>query len=249
MDKVVLVTGGSRGIGAAVARKAALAGYKVALNYNSSPAKADAVAAMIRADGGTVETIKANMGDPAEIAALFKAVDKTFGRIDALVNNAGIIGALKRVEDQTPEDLAHLWAVNLTGYVLAAQQAIKRMSTQHGGRGGVIVNISSIAARTGGLPGMIPYALTKGGVDAFSIGLAKEVGREGIRVNAIRPGLIDTEIHDIYGKGDSFKAAADAVPYDGRAGTAEEVADAVLWLMSDQSSYVSATTLDVSAGR
>lgn len=249
MDKVVLVTGGSRGIGAAVARKAALAGYKVALNYNSSPAKADAVAAMIHADGGTVETFKADMGDPAAIAGLFKAVDEAFGRLDALVNNAGIIGALKRIEDQTPEELARLWAINLTGYVLAAQEAVKRISTRHGGPGGVIVNVSSIAARTGGMTGMVPYALTKGGVDAFTIGLAKEVGREGIRVVAVRPGLIDTEIHEIYGKGDAFNAAADGVPYAGRAGTAHEVADAILWLMSDEASYVSATTLDISAGR
>ncbi|MGF1627731.1 MAG: SDR family oxidoreductase [Alphaproteobacteria bacterium] len=248
-DKVVLVTGGSRGIGAAVARKAALAGYKVALNYHSSPAKADAVAAMIHADGGTVETFKADMGDPQAVPDLFAAVDKTFGRLDALVNNAGIIGAVNRIEDQTPEDLARLWAINLTGYVLAAQQAVKRMSTRHGGHGGVIVNISSIASRTGGMPGMVPYALTKGGIDAFTIGLAKEVGREGIRVVAVRPGLIDTEIHEIYGKGDAFQTAADGVPFAGRAGTAIEVADAVLWLMSDGAGYVSATTLDISAGR
>lgn len=249
MDKVVLVTGASRGIGAAVARKAALAGWKVALNYNASPGKADAVAAMIQADGGTVETIKADMADPAAIEAMFATVDSSFGRLDALVNNAGIIGAMKRIEEQTPEDLARLWAVNLTGYVLAAQAAVKRMSTRHGGHGGVIVNLSSVAARTGGLAGMVPYALTKGGTDAFTIGLAKEVGREGIRVVAVRPGLIDTEIHEIYGKGDAFKSAADGVPYAGRAGTAAEVADAVLWLMSDQASYVSGTMIDVSAGR
>ena len=249
MDKVVLVTGGSRGIGAAVARKAAQAGYKVALNYNSSPAQADAVAALVRADGGTVETFQADMGDPAAIKGLFEAVDKAFGRIDVLVNNAGVIGAVKRIEDQTVEDLNRLWAINLTGYVLAAQEAIKRISTKHGGEGGVIVNIGSIATRTGGMPGMVPYALTKGGVDSFSLGLAKEVGREGIRVVSVRPGLIDTEIHDIYGKGESFDAAANGVPYAGRAGTADEVADTVLWLMSDQASYVSATTIDVSAGR
>jgi NAD(P)-dependent dehydrogenase (short-subunit alcohol dehydrogenase family) len=249
MDKVVLVTGGSRGIGAAVARKAALAGYKVALNYHASPAKADAVAAMIKADGGTVETIKADMADPAAIEALFAAVDARFGRLDALVNNAGVAGALKRIDEQTPEDLNRLWAVNITGYVLAAQAAVKRMSTRHRGRGGVIVNVSSIAARTGGMAGMVPYALSKGGIDAFTIGLAKEVGREGIRVVAVRPGLIDTEIHESYGKGAPFKAAADAVPYAGRAGTAAEVADAILWLMSEQASYISATTVDISAGR
>jgi NAD(P)-dependent dehydrogenase (short-subunit alcohol dehydrogenase family) len=249
MDKVVLVTGGSRGIGAAVARRAAQAGWKVALNYHSSPGKADAVAALIQADGGTVETFRADMGDPGAIEEMFAAVDKAFGRIDALVNNAGIIGAVKRVDEQKPEDLARLWAVNLTGYVIAAQAAVKRMSTRHGGRGGVIVNLSSIAARTGGMPGMVPYALTKGGIDSFTIGLAREVGREGIRVVAVRPGLIDTEIHEIYGKGDAFRAAAESVPCAGRAGTAAEVAEAVVWLMSDQASYVSATTLDVSSGR
>ncbi|MEZ5667795.1 MAG: SDR family oxidoreductase [Alphaproteobacteria bacterium] len=249
MQKVVLVTGGSRGIGAAVAQKAAKAGWAVALNYNSSPAKADAVAAMIRSEGGRVETIQADMGEPADVVRLFEEVDAAYGRLDALVNNAGIIGALKRIEDQTAEDLARTWAVNLTGCFLAAGQAVKRMSTKRGGGGGVIVNISSIAARTGGMPGMAPYAATKGGLDAFTIGLAKEVGQEGIRAVSVRPGLIDTEIHEIYGKGNAFDTAAKAVPYAGRAGTADEVADVVLWLMSDQASYVSATTIDVSAGR
>ena len=249
MDKVVLVTGGSRGIGAAIAQQAAEAGWSVALNYNASPAQADAVAAMIRSKGGRVETIQADMGSPEDISRLFETVDSAFGRLDALVNNAGIIGAMKRVEEQTAEDLARTWAVNLTGCILAAGEAVRRMSTKHGGAGGTIVNVSSIASRTGGMPGMTPYAATKGGMDAFTLGLAREVGREGIRVVSVRPGLIDTDIHDIYGKGDAFTAAADAVPFGGRAGTAEEVANVVLWLLSDSASYVSATTIDVSAGR
>ena len=249
MEKVVLVTGASRGIGAAIAVHAARAGYKVALNYNSSAGKADAVAAMIHADGGTVETFQADMGDPAAIKGLFAAVDEKFGRLDALVNNAGIIGALKPAEDQTAEDLSNLWAVNITGYFLAAGEAARRMSTRHGGKGGVILNVSSVATRTGGMPGMVPYAASKGAVDSMTFGLAKEFGRQGIRVVSLRPGLIDTEIHEIYGKGDKFNAAADTVPYDGRAGTADEVADAAMWILSDQASYVSGTTIDVSAGR
>ena len=249
MDKVVLVTGASRGIGAAIAVHAGRAGYRVALNYNRSAGKADAVAAMIHADGGTVETLQADMADPEAIKGLFAAVDARFGRLDVLVNNAGIIGPMAPVAEQTADEMARLWAVNITAYFLAAGEAVKRMSTRAGGKGGVIVNVSSIATRTGGMAGMVPYAASKGAVDAMTIGLAKELGPQGIRVVSLRPGLIDTEIHEIYGKGDQFQAAAASVPGSARAGTADEVADAAIWLMSDGAAYVSGTTLDVSSGR
>ncbi len=248
-EKVVLVTGASRGIGAAVARAAAVDGYAVAINYNSSAAAAEALVREIEGAGGRAVALQADMAVPDDAARLFEGVDQAFGRLDALVNNAGVIGPMARVADTDPADWAALWALNLTGYFTAAQHAIRRMSTALGGPGGAIVNISSVAAKTGGLPGMAAYAATKGGVDAFTIGLAKELGHEGIRVNSVRPGLIDTEIHEIYGKGAQFEAMAKTVPLAGRAGTAAEVADTVMWLLSDRSSYVSGAVIDVSGGR
>ncbi len=248
MAKVMLVTGASRGIGAAIARLAGRSGYKVGVNYHRSEAAARAVAAAIGAGGGEALLLRADVGRLEEVQRMFAELDRTFGALDALVNNAGVLASF-RVDASDETNVADLLRSNVLSAFFCAREAVRRMSTRHGGKGGVIVNISSVAARTGGLAGGVAYAASKGALDSFTIGLAKEVGAEGIRVNAVRPGLIATEIHDIHGGLPQMEALArTAVPL-GRSGSANEVAESALWLASDAASYVHGALIDVSGGR
>jgi NAD(P)-dependent dehydrogenase (short-subunit alcohol dehydrogenase family) len=246
-DKVVIITGGSRGIGRAAAIAAAARGFRVVVGYVSNKAAADEVVARIGASNGKAIAVKCDVGSERDILALFKAADD-FGTLGALVNNAGIVGPTARVEDLSAERIARMMAVNVTGSILCAREAVKRMSTRHGGKGGVIVNISSVAARLGSANTYVDYAASKGAVDTFTVGLGHEVAGEGIRVAAIRPGLIDTEIHASGGEPDRAHRLSHMVPMK-RVGTAEEIARAIVWLMSDEASYVTSTILDVSGGR
>jgi NAD(P)-dependent dehydrogenase (short-subunit alcohol dehydrogenase family) len=246
--KTVLVTGGSRGIGAAVCRQAGQAGYKVAINFASNEEAARKVVAEIEAGGGEAFAVKGDVGTEADVMAMFDAVDKRFGRLDALVNNAGVVDVVARVDEMNAARIERLLRINVLGSFLCAREAIKRMSTRHGGKGGVIVNMSSAAARLGGVGLYVDYAASKGAIDTMTFGLAREVAREGIRVNAIRPGMIETEIHADSGDPDRAWKVADTIPA-GRPGTADEIANAVMWLLSDQASYVEGAILDVSGGR
>jgi NAD(P)-dependent dehydrogenase (short-subunit alcohol dehydrogenase family) len=247
-DKVMLITGASRGIGAATARLAATRGYAVAINYATRGAAAEAVAADVRKAGRKAVTIKADISKPEEIARLFKAVDAEFGRLDAFFNNAGIVNQAAKFVEIAPERLQQILAVNTTGAFLAAQEAVRRMSKGLGGQGGAIVNMSSLAAKLGGPGESTDYAFSKGAIDTLTIGLAKELAGEGIRVNAVRPGLIDTDIQRDFGIGDRVAKYKDLVPMK-RGGSAQEVAEAVVWLCSDAASYVTGVLLDVSGGR
>lgn len=248
MTKVMLITGASRGIGAATARLAAQRGYDVAVNYAGSKAAADAVVADLRAAGRRGVAIQADVGKPEEIARLFQTVDREFGRLDAFFNNAGILGPASRFVDIPVDRLLRIVAVNTIGAFVAAQEAVRRMSTRLGGRGGVIVNMSSMAAKIGGSNEATDYAASKGAIDSLTIGLAKELAPEGIRVHAVRPGLIDTDIHASMGIPDRVERNKGVVPML-RGGKPEEVAEAVLWLCSDQSSYCTGLLLDVAGGR
>jgi NAD(P)-dependent dehydrogenase (short-subunit alcohol dehydrogenase family) len=246
-DKVVIITGGSRGIGRAAAIAAAARGFRVVVGYASNEAAARDVVSTIEAKNGKAIAVKCDVGSENDILALFKAADD-FGVLGALVNNAGIVGPTARVEDMSAERIARMMAVNITGSMLCAREAVKRMSTRHGGKGGVIINISSVAARLGSANTYVDYAASKGAVDSFTVGLGHEVAGEGIRVAAIRPGLIDTEIHASGGEPDRAHRLSHMVPMK-RVGTAEEIANAIVWLMSDEASYVTGTILDVSGGR
>jgi NAD(P)-dependent dehydrogenase (short-subunit alcohol dehydrogenase family) len=246
-DKVVIITGGSRGIGRAAALKAAAAGFKVVVGYASNEAAASDVVTAIEATNGRAIAVKCDVGVEADILALFKAAD-AFGPLGALVNNAGIVGPSVRVEDMTAERINRMLAVNVTGSFLCAREAVKRMSTKHGGQGGVIVNLSSVAAKLGSANTYVDYAASKGAIDTFTIGLSQEVAAEGIRVVGIRPGLIDTEIHASGGEPDRAHRLAHNVPMK-RVGTADEIANAIVWLLSDEASYVTSSILDVSGGR
>jgi NAD(P)-dependent dehydrogenase (short-subunit alcohol dehydrogenase family) len=246
--KSVLVTGGSRGIGAAVCRLAARSGYRVGVNFASNEEAARKVVTDIEADGGEAFAIRGDVGTESDVMAMFEAVDKRFGRLDALVNNAGVVDRVARVDEMSVARIERLLRINVLGSFLCAREAIKRMSTRHGGKGGVIVNMSSAAARLGGVGLYVDYAASKGAIDTMTIGLSREVAREGIRVNAIRPGMIDTEIHADSGDPDRARKIADTIPA-GRPGTADEIANAVIWLLSDQASYVEGAILDVSGGR
>lgn len=247
-NKVLLVTGGSRGIGAGVARKAAEAGWSVMINYVSNDEAATALAADIRQAGGTAEIIKGDAGTEQGIAAIFDAVDTGFGRLDGFVNNAGVVDYPSRVEDFSWTRLERMFSINTVGAVFAAGQAARRMSTRHGGIGGAIVNISSAATQLGSPNQYVDYAASKAAIETLTIGLAKEVATEGIRVNCVRPGIIDTDIHASGGLPDRAAQSADIIPMR-RAGTADEVADAVLFLLSDQASYITGAILNVSGGR
>jgi NAD(P)-dependent dehydrogenase (short-subunit alcohol dehydrogenase family) len=247
-DKVVIITGGSRGIGRATAIAAAARGFKVVVGYASNKAAAEQVVAAIEEKNGKAIAAKCDVGEESDILELFKVAD-TFGTLGALVNNGGIVGKSGvRVEDMSAERIARVMAVNVTGSMLCAREAVKRMSTRHGGKGGVIVNLSSVAARLGSANTYVDYAATKAAIDTFTIGLGHEVADEGIRVAAIRPGLIDTEIHASGGEPDRAHRLSHMVPMK-RVGTAEEIANAIVWLMSDEASYVTSTILDVSGGR
>jgi NAD(P)-dependent dehydrogenase (short-subunit alcohol dehydrogenase family) len=246
--RTLLVTGASRGIGAAIARLAAKRGYDVAINYAGNEAAANAVVADIKSEGRRGVAIKGDMGNPSDIAKLFQDVERQLGRITDLVNNAGIMGFPSRVADLDPNTLKRVIDVNVTGAILVASEAVKHMSTKHGGRGGTIVNIGSMAAILG-MPGDYAwYAATKGALNSFTVGLSREVIGEGIRVNAVSPGLIDTEIHAAAGQPDRAERLKSVIPI-GRFGTPREVAEVVLYLMSDQASYVVGANLSISGGR
>lgn len=241
--RAVIITGAASGIGAATARAAAAHGWAVCVNYRSRENEARRLVSEIEAGGAPAFAIRADTSKPSEITAMFAAVDSRFGRIDGLVNNAGMIGWEGRVESSTPDSLARLWETNVTGYFICAAEAVRRMSNAQGGRGGAIVNVSSLAGRTGGKPGRVHYAASKGAIDAFTKGLAREVAGEGIRVNGVAPGLIATDLHAPFGG----PPAATGVPL-GRAGTADEVAAAIIWLLSDASSFIAGATIEVGGG-
>lgn len=245
---VLLITGGSRGIGRAVALKAGLAGWQVAVNYAQNHRAATEVVSMIRNAGGRAEAFRADVGEPAEVMELFHAVGSHFGRLDGFVNNAGIVDQTARLDEMSNERLERMFRVNTLGAVIAAREAVRRLSTRHGGHGGAIVNISSMAAIIGSPGQYVDYAASKGAIDTLTIGLAREVAAEGVRVNAIRPGIIDTEIHASGGLPDRARDLAPIIPMQ-RAGTADEVADAVLYLLSPQASYITGAVINVSGGR
>ncbi|SOD23258.1 NAD(P)-dependent dehydrogenase, short-chain alcohol dehydrogenase family [Variovorax sp. YR752] len=248
MDQVLLITGGGRGIGAATALLAAQRGYAVAVNYASNSLAADEVVRTIRANGGAAMAVQADVGDEAQVLAMFQKVDARFGRLTALVNNAGVVDVQARVADMSVARLERMFRINVIGSFICAREAVRRMSTKYGGTGGAIVNISSGAARLGSPDQYVDYAASKGAIDTFTIGLAKEVAAEGIRVNAVRPGLIDTEIHASGGMPDRAFDLAPTVPMQ-RTGSADEIAGAILWLLSPEASYTTMALLDVTGGR
>ncbi|MEY2659502.1 MAG: hypothetical protein RLZZ123_674 [Pseudomonadota bacterium] len=248
MTRVALVTGGSRGIGAASALLAAKDGWAVAVNYAQNSLAADEVVRQIRAGGGNAMAVQADVGDEAQVIKMFEQVDAKLGRLSALVNNAGVVDVSQRVDQMSVARLERMFRVNITGSFVCAREAIRRMSTKQGGQGGVIVNLSSAAARLGSPAQYVDYAAAKGAIDVMTLGLAKEVAAEGIRVNAVRPGLIDTEIHASGGLPNRAHELAHLVPMQ-RPGTAEEVARAIVWLMSEQSSYTTGSVIDVTGGR
>lgn len=245
---VLLITGAGRGIGAATARLAARRGWDVAVNYARDAASAEAVAADVRAAGRRALTVQADVADEAAVVAMFARVDAALGPLRGLVNNAGIVAMKARLDEMDGARWQRLWAVNLTGSLLCAREAVRRMSTRHGGSGGAIVNLSSAAARLGA-PGMyVDYAASKGAIDTFTHGLALELAGEGVRVNAVRPGVIDTDIHADSGDRHRPQALAASLPM-GRPGSADEVAAAIVWLLSDEASYTTGALLDVAGGR
>ncbi|CAB3855144.1 MAG: SDR family oxidoreductase [Achromobacter pulmonis] len=245
---VILITGGSRGVGAATARLAAAHGYDVAISYVSNEAAAQAVVADVQAQGRRALAVLADSADPEHVAGLFAAIDREFGRLDVLVNNAAIIARQSRLEDLSHERMQRIFAVNSIGPMLCAQQAARRMSQRHGGRGGAIVNISSGAARLGSPNEYVDYAASKGALESFTIGFSKEVAREGIRVNCVRPGHIYTEMHASGGEPGRVDRIKDTVPM-GRGGQPDEVARAILWLAGAEASYVTGTFIDVTGGK
>ena len=246
--KVLLVTGGGRGIGAQIALGAAKAGWRVAVNYAANADAAATVVEHIEAAGGEAFAVKGDIGSEADVLAMFAAVDKRFGRLDGLANNAGIVDRKARVEEMSLARLERMMRINVIGSILCARESVKRMSTQHGGEGGSIVNLSSVAAVLGSANEYVDYAASKGAVDSFTVGLAREVATEGIRVNAVRPGTIDTEIHASGGQPDRAARVRDSIPMK-REGQPHEIAAAVLWLLSDEASYTTGTILTVSGGR
>jgi NAD(P)-dependent dehydrogenase (short-subunit alcohol dehydrogenase family) len=247
-NPVVLITGASRGIGAATAMLCARHGYDVAVNYARDAAAAAEVVAAVRALGRRASAIAADVSQEAQVMRLFAEVDAELGPLGALVNNAGVVDRPSRVDEMSGERLTRMFAVNVLATLLCSREAVRRMSTRHGGGGGAIVNLSSAAARLGAPGQYVDYAAAKGAIDTFTLGLAREVAAEGIRVNAVRPGIIDTGIHASGGQPDRAAQMAPQVPMR-RAGTADEVAQAVLWLLSEGASYATGTVLDVTGGR
>ena len=248
MSQVILITGASRGIGAATALLAARAGYAVAVNYSANSLAADEVVRQIRQHGGSAITVQADVAEESQVLAMFEKVDAKLGRLTALVNNAGVVDQKARVDGMSVARLKRMFDINVIGTMVCAREAVKRMSTLYGGAGGAIVNVSSVAARLGAPGQYVDYAAAKGAVDVFTLGLAKEVATEGIRVNAVRPGIIDTDIHASGGLPDRARQMAPQVPMQ-RPGTAEEVARSIVWLLSDDSSYTTGALLDIGGGR
>ena len=248
MDRILCITGGSRGIGAATARLAARQGYAVAVGYLGRRDAAEALVAQIVANGGVARALQVDVALEASVEAFFAAVDRALGPLTALVNNAGVLDTQCRLEDMDAARLQRVFATNVTGSFLCAREAVRRMSTRHGGRGGAIVNLSSRAARLGSPGEYIDYAASKGAIDTLTVGLAKEVAAEGIRVNAVSPGLIATDIHAAGGEPGRVARLASAIPMQ-RGGEPDEVARAILWLLSDDASYVTGANLDVAGGR
>ena len=246
--KVLLVTGGGRGIGAATARMAAQQGWTVAVNYTANSLAADEVVRQIRAGGGSAMAVQADVAMEAQVMTMFERIDAKFGPITGLVNNAGVVDVSARLDEMDMARWRRMFDINVMGTLLCAREAVRRMSTRHGGSGGSIVNVSSAASRLGSPGQYVDYAAAKGAVDAFTIGLAKEVASEGIRVNAVRPGLIETEIHASGGLPNRVNELKHQVPMQ-RGGTANEVAQAIVWLLSDAASYTTMSLLDVSGGR
>lgn len=248
MPKVMLITGASRGIGAATARLAAAQGYALCLNYRERREAAGALLRQLEASGTEAIAVAADVADEEQVMHLFERLDQAFGRLDVLVNNAGLLEHQARLEQMDAVRLQRVFGANVIGSFLCAREAVKRMSTRHGGQGGAIVNLSSMAARLGAPNEYIDYAAAKGAIDSLTIGLAKEVAAEGIRVNGVRPGLIHTDIHASGGEPGRIERLKSSVPL-GRGGAPEEVARAILWLAGDEASYTTGTLLDVSGGR
>ena len=248
MSKVMIVTGGSRGIGAATARLAAERGYAVCVNYVRDADAAAAVVADIEKAGSQAIAVAGDMSSERDVISMFETTDAKLGRLDVLINNAGIVDRQSRVEDYTLERLQRMFAINITGAFLCAREAVRRMSTKNGGAGGAIVNVSSAAARLGGSGEYVDYAASKGAMDTMTIGLAKEVAAEGIRVNAVRPGLIYTDIHASGGEAGRVDRLKSGVPMQ-RGGTPQEVAHVILWLASDEASYTTGSLVECSGGR
>jgi NAD(P)-dependent dehydrogenase (short-subunit alcohol dehydrogenase family) len=246
--KVMIITGGSRGIGAVTAQIAAARGYAVCIAYRSNKEAAQAVTDAILLAGGKAIAVAADVSQEGDVLNLFQTADRELGRVDALVNNAGILEKQMRIADMDAARINRIFATNVTGSMLCAREAVRRMSTKHGGSGGAIVNLSSAAARIGSPGEYIDYAASKGAIDTFTLGLAKEVADEGIRVNAVRPGIIDTEMHASGGEPGRLERLKSTIPMQ-RGGQADEVAQAILWLLSDEASYTTGCLLDVTGGR
>ncbi len=248
MSKILLVTGASCGIGAATARLAADKGYDVCVNYASKADEAEAVADYVRSKGQRAIAVQADVGNEADVLRLFKTSDAELGQLTAFYNNAGVVDLATRLEEMSEASVERMMRINIIGSFLCAREAVLRMSTKHGGPGGAIVNMSSAAARLGGANGLLHYGASKGAIDTFTKGLAEEVGGEGIRVNGVRPGIIETDIHDDMGVPGRVEQLGPMVPLK-RSGAPEEVAEVVMWLLSDSASYCTGTIVDVSGGR
>jgi NAD(P)-dependent dehydrogenase (short-subunit alcohol dehydrogenase family) len=251
MNRTLLITGGSRGIGAATARLAAARGWDVAINFHRDAAAAQAVADDVQAAGRRALLLQADVGAEAEVKAMFAELDRAWGpghRLGGLVNNAGVVDVPCRVDNLSAARIERMFAINVFGSIWCAREALRRMSTRHGGAGGVIVNLSSAAARLGAGGQYVDYAAAKGAIDTFTLGLAREVATEGVRVNAVRPGIIETDIHASGGQPERAAQMAPQVPMQ-RTGSAEEVAQAIVWLLGDESSYTTGAVIDVTGGR